>query len=130
MLVTDVGMATLVKELHLAKACIPILVTNVGMATLVTFVLSIPHPVHERAVMLMVPSGMAKCTPSSDSSADAAAAAAAICVICGTPGRSNLFSFSVEEEEEEGNKGGGRGEGRRREDNGFVSKNSKVVCTI
>ena len=79
MLVTDVGSVTLVKELHCWKAQSPMLVTDVGMSTLVTFLLSTFHPAHEPTfiayppVMLMVPSGMAKCT---NNSADVAAAAA------------------------------------------------------
>ena len=61
MLVTDVGMATLIKELHLEKAYSPMLVTDVGIVTLVTLVLSTPHPAQESSPS-PVQSGPLMCT--------------------------------------------------------------------
>ena len=85
MMVTDVGIVTLVKELHSWKANIPMLVTDVGIVTLVTLVLSTSHPAHEPSfasnppVMLTVPSGIAKCK----GGGAAAAAAISVCLLAG-----------------------------------------------
>ena len=95
MLVTDDGMARLANELHLSKAWSPMRVTDDGIVTRVTFVLSTPHSFHESktspssrqfgCVMVVVPSGIAKCNPSwpSDGSAvaDAADSAAAAAIL-------------------------------------------------
>ena len=83
MLVTDDGIARFVNELHPLKAQSPILVTEDGMVTCVTFVLSTPHSFQESSpfphtsgpLMVVVPSGMAKCIPPWPSDVRAAAAA-------------------------------------------------------
>ena len=88
MLLTDDGIARLANELHLEKASAPMLVTDDGMVTRVTFALSTPHfpqessssPSKSAPLMVVVPSGIAKCNPPwpLDGSAAAASAAAAI----------------------------------------------------
>ena len=92
MLVTDDGISRLANELQFLKALSPRLVTDNGMVTRVTFALSTPHSFHESSpfpfqsdpLMVVVPSGMAKCTPPwpSDGSAAAAASAAAAIFCC------------------------------------------------
>ena len=93
MLVTDDGIARLANELHPKKAQSPILVTEDGMVTCVTFVLSTPHSFQESSpfphtfspLMVVVPSGMAKCIPPWPSDGSAAAAASAAAAILGCP---------------------------------------------
>ena len=93
MLVTDDGIARLANELHPSKALYPMLVTDDGMVTRVTLVLS---TIQFTPSMVVVPSGMAKCTahwPSDGSAAAAAAAAAAdsaAVAILGRPGRRQI----------------------------------------
>ena len=90
MLATDDGIARLANELHPSKALSPMLVTDDGMVTCVTLVLSTPHSFHESSpplqpgpLMVVVPSGMAKCTPPWPSDGSAAAAASAAAAILG-----------------------------------------------
>ena len=93
MLVTDDGMAKLANTLHPLKAWFPMLVTDDGMVTCVTFALSTPHSFHESSPsshqsgpsMVVVPSGMAKCTPLWSSDGSAAAGASAAAAILGRP---------------------------------------------
>ena len=92
MLVTDDGIARLANELHPEKAQFSMLVTDDGMVTCVTLVLS---TIQFTPSMVVVPSGMAKCTahwPSDGSAAAAAAAAAdsAAVAILGRPGRRQI----------------------------------------
>ena len=83
MLVTDDGISRLANELQFLKAWSPRLVTDDGTVTCVTFALSTPHSFHESSplpkksapLMVVVPSGMAKCIPPWPSDVRAAAAA-------------------------------------------------------
>ena len=89
MLVTDDGIARLANALHPWKALSPMLLTDDGMVTRVTFALSTPHSFHESSpspsqsdpLMVVVPSGMAKCIPPWPSEGIAAAAASAAAAI-------------------------------------------------
>ena len=78
MLVTDVGMATRINEVHPRKANRSMLIIDVGIVTLVTSSLFTPHSAQESCpspfhgygcVILVVPSGIAKCTPPSGGAA-------------------------------------------------------------